>query len=206
MLWPIKGSVGLALARDTTMRPSCCSIIVVRQSSARLQGSGSCAVAPAEPDREARLEASLAGLPRHLVAAPTEIMALRFAAAACRSLRPRSPSVRSAHPSPFHLSPHEQAQPLSPRPDKTRPKPKDFLIPNGTRIHFSIILPEPSLHALHREIARPATGTPTRPWPRRPVSLAGPHLTFRTVFLVERRLLLLRDARRGACACLRPCL
>jgi len=63
MLWPIKVfATSLALARDTTMRPSCCSMIVVRQSSARLQGSCapvlSAAVAPAEPDREARLEAS----------------------------------------------------------------------------------------------------------------------------------------------------
>jgi hypothetical protein len=75
------------------------------------------------------------------------------------------------------------------------PNPKDFPIPNGTRIHFSIILPDvrPSFHALHREIALPTDwnakgGSIGFGWSRTPQSLTS---VSRAGFLVERRLLLL---------------
>jgi hypothetical protein len=83
-----------------------------------------------------------------------------------------------------------QAQPLCPLPDKTRSQTKGFLIPNGTRIHFSIILPDlpslPVFHALHREIALLGTGTPTVA----PVALSPQSSVLtsfsRIAFLVER--------------------
>jgi hypothetical protein len=152
--------------RDTTMRPSCCSIVpVVRQSSARLQASGTGAGAgagagvgePAEPDSEGK--ARLEGLPfRNHSNRPPPPLKLDSGRASgrCDSLFLRACPIRASqrsldpHPSlspphthtHLHLLPSRHAQPLCPRPDKTRPKLKDFLIPNGTRIHFSIILPD----------------------------------------------------------------
>jgi hypothetical protein len=103
-------------------------------------------------------------------APPTEIAPRRVAIRCVwlhDSFSVRESSTHSKHP-PFRSLPLSHSRTSKPshgvqdrtRPDNTRPKPKDFLIPNGTRIHFSIILPScpptlPSLHALHGEIARP---------------------------------------------------
>jgi hypothetical protein len=92
-----------------------------------------------------------------------------------QALAPSTPLFAPSLPlSHFHLSrtskPSHGVQDRT-TPDNTRPKPKDFLIPNGTRIHFSIILPSlppaclpaclpcpalpPSTRSTAREIARP---------------------------------------------------
>jgi hypothetical protein len=106
---------------------------------------------------------------------------LRFAVSACMSVR--ESQHHSAHPSavpsypfpfPFPSFPpwpmaHEpitllpqQAQPLCPRPDKTRSQTQGLSNSKRNAHPFLNNLARPaSLHALHREIALPATGTPT---------------------------------------------
>jgi hypothetical protein len=186
------------------MRPSCCSIVpVVRQSSARLQASGTGAGAgagagvgePAEPDSEGK--ARLEGLPfRNHSNRPPPPLKLDSGRASgrCDSLFLRACPIRASqrsldpHPSlspphthtHLHLLPSRHAQPLCPRPDKTRPKPKGHSNSKRNAHPFLDNLarrapPLPSLHALHCEIALPATGTPTK---APSVGFAVPHLNF----------------------------
>lgn len=154
------------------MRPSSCCCIVVRQSSARLQESGLLLLVSGEPVEPDSQEARQG---KHV-------------------LRPRAPALTRSTPLLFPLL--EDMPPSHGVQDRTGsvPNPKDFPIPNGTRIHFSIILPDvpPSFHALHREIALPTDLDAKGLHRIRLVSHCQSLTTVsRAGFLVERRLLLL---------------
>jgi hypothetical protein len=175
---------------------SCCSsTCCVRQSTARLRAGE-----PAEPDREARLEgfhyrplAALSpGLTGHHREWSGRCDSLFLRACTCRLRVPdfSQPGQPSLTPSLTHYSLFTRTTPpylltspssLKQRPshcvqDRTRPVPNPRL-PNSKRnAHpFPQYSCPACLHALHREIARPATGTPTRV---PSVGLAVPHLIF----------------------------
>ena len=142
------------------MRPSSCCCIVVRQSSARLSGVRPPVLAsgePVEPDSEEARQgkARLEGVPYPEVGQRV----LRFASSSCACPPSESPSAHSKHPSLLPSPRKKTGRPATVSRTGQDPSqtPKDFPIPNGTRIHFSIILPDvpPSFHALHREIALP---------------------------------------------------
>jgi hypothetical protein len=142
------------------MRPSSCCCIVVRQSSARLSGVRPPVLAsgePVEPDSEEARQgkARLEGVPYPEVGQRV----LRFASSSCACPPSESPSAHSKHPSllPSPRKKTDRPATVSRTGQDPSQTPKDFPIPNGTRIHFSIILPDvpPSFHALHREIALP---------------------------------------------------
>jgi hypothetical protein len=121
----------------------------------------SCAGEPAEPDKarvltQPRAESLVSGT-GHLppLKWPEERQAaLRFAVSACMSVR--ESQHHSAHPLPMSPSLSFLSRPSHCVQDRTRPVPKAFLIPNGTRIHFLIILPDSTvrLHYLRQERQR----------------------------------------------------
>lgn len=157
-------------ARDTTMPPSCS--IVVRQSRARLR-----LPVLASLLSRTRLECSRNHARSHwsLVQATSTTAEMARGATSgvavrcfCVHVRPRVPaSLGAPLSSPLPSSPHEpitllpqQAQPLCPRPDKTRSQTQGLSNSKRNAHPFLNNLARPAF-PLHREITLPATGTPT---------------------------------------------
>lgn len=178
------------------MPSSCCCCIVAPEQRQIAKALGLRSREPVEPDsEEARQRQGLRGS-----------RTLKLTSESCDSLvlsvhvlRPRCPSAHSKHRS--SLSPQEDRPPSHGVRDRTGsvPNPKDFPIPNGTRIPFSIILPD--VPPLARAPPRDCTtyGLERQGAPSDSVGLArttspSPQSS-RAGFLVERRLLLLLAAR-----------
>jgi hypothetical protein len=175
----------------------CCAPEQRQASGIRNQESGLLLLAsgePVEPDseeaRQGQARLGLRGFPTlKLTSESYDSLVLPV-----HVLCPRVPALTRSTPRLFPLL--EDMPPSHGVQDRTGsvPNPKDFPIPNRTRIHFLIILPDvpPSFHALHRETALPTDWDAKGLHRIRLVSHCQSLTTVsRAGFLVERRLLLL---------------